>query len=510
MSAMTCWGEPVPLQESAYRYETRATKQQPNRERHRHVAALLSRNSVGLFGGFDAGEEELFDFAKESFLKLPLKRFFGDSSGIALSNGRALLVNGTGDCEFDPATQKFMPLAKPFVGKFVRWAALLPLPDGKIFACGGYDTDFKPLGDCALYDPATRAFAPVGRLVAPRAHHSINLINGHQILVAGGVSASRHRTVDDSLEIFDLNTHLSTELPLKLQQARSSHASAALPDGRILLVGGSDPKHRPVALAELFDPQTGTLAAGGKLLIPRGDPLLAPLPSGRIAVFGGKDNVRLIEVYYPGEKRFACADQLMLNPRGSGFTVTPLPEGSCLLVGGRPNSGGEVLQAAELFREVRLPAPADQAPGVAELISALGAAQETARDEATRQLIALGPVAEAAVTPLLTNAVPEVRRRAEQIVTLLAAREEPPWCVEIKNQAGQSKTVWCSDYAVPRKNGELLSTIKDQIKAADDRLIVHFPASALPEQQARLFNAVGYLRTPLVFLGGALAPEEPK
>ncbi len=500
--AAACRGE----QAFDYRYETRPTKQAPGFERHRHVAALFGRTTVGLFGGFSVGEVELFDLATETFTKLPDKHHFGDFTGVALANGRVLLVEGRGDCVFDFAIKKFSVLGKQFTDSQVRWAELVPLPDGKVFACGGFDGKFKPLDDCALFDPATHRFEPVGRLVLPRAHHTATLISDHEILITGGCGADRIKCAYDSMEIFDLKTHTSTALPVKLKQTRERHLAALLPDGRVLLAAGSNPQSRmhTVATAELFDPKTRTLAEGGTMIKPTWSPLAATLPSGRIALFGGIDHSRMIEIYCPAENRFIMAGQLMIEPRRSGFTVTPLPDGSILIVGGRIGSGGEELRAAEIFREVRVPTSKVKRPTPEQLVAALLAAKEGEREAVMGKLIAMGPIAEAAVTPLLSNSVVEVRRCAERIVADLAAHESPPWCIQVKNQAGKSKTVWCSDYTAPRKTSELLTTVKEQMQSPEDHLIVHFPLCVPPEKQAELFNAVGLLRTPYVFLGEPL------
>ena len=508
--AGVCRGDALPEQGYDYRYETRPTRGQPNGERHRHVAALLGRDTVGLFGGFSVGETELYDVASETFTQLPEKRYFGDHSGVALANGRALLVQGPLDCEFDPATRKFAYLAGTFTGKFARWAVLLPLPDGRVFACGGYDTDFKPLADCAIYDPSTRAFAPVGRLVLPRAWHTASLLDDRRILVAGGAGADYTKTAYDGLEIFDLKTGTSATLPVTLRQARSRHGAAALPDGRILLVGGSDPQHKAVDMAEIFDPKTGTLSNGGTLLLVRSDLQVARLPSGRIAVFGGGSGVRVTEIYCPDERRFILADALMIAPRDSGFTVTPLPGGEFLIVGGRPNSSSEVLRAAEIFTEKRVAARPRTGGGAGEWAARLGDEQGRVRDEAVRRLVALGPAAEAAVRPLLTSSDPEISFRAGEVLKGLAARAEAKWCVEIWDAGGKRDTLWFADYTLFYRDddkGPLTELGRGLKTMKEPRLVVRCPDGVAPEKQARVLNAVGGLRTPLVTLGEPL-PEK--
>jgi len=92
---------------------------------------------------------------------------------------------------------------------------------------------------------------------------------------------------------------------------RSGHSATALPDGRVLLVGGSRPETGvSVAGAELYDPTTGRSSATGSMLTERRSPSAALLDDGRVMVAGGENAygiARSAEIYDPATGTFQLA-----------------------------------------------------------------------------------------------------------------------------------------------------------------------------------------------------------
>ena len=71
-----------------------------------------------------------------------------------------------------------------------------------------------------------------------------------------------------------------------LRDARTGAAIASLPDGRVVIAGGSG-ADGPLASAEIFDPTTGAWTPTGSLAQARSGAASAVLPDGRILVAGG-------------------------------------------------------------------------------------------------------------------------------------------------------------------------------------------------------------------------------
>jgi hypothetical protein len=146
----------------------------------------------------------------------------------------------------------------------------------------------------------------------------------------------------------------------ELQTQRTNAVAAPLPDGKILIAGGeySDTSHHVLRSAEIFDPDTSTFtplpAAGNtEMNTARSGAMAAPLPDGRVLIAGGSDgSVRLVaaEIFNPADDTFTplpdATDSLLHTPRQFGVAA-PLPDGRVLITGG--DDGGDGLASAEIF-----------------------------------------------------------------------------------------------------------------------------------------------------------------
>jgi hypothetical protein len=72
---------------------------------------------------------------------------------------------------------------------------------------------------------------------------------------------------------------------------RYLHAAAAMPDGRIVLVGGQEDRRAtiPVVASSVFDPQAGTFTAGPSLAVARLHPEAIAIDATRVLVSGGQE-----------------------------------------------------------------------------------------------------------------------------------------------------------------------------------------------------------------------------
>src|ERR1019366_8126321 len=68
--------------------------------------------------------------------------------------------------------------------------------------------------------------------------------------------------------------------------ARSSHTATLLPNGTVLVAGGTN-SYSAFRSAELYDPATGTWSATGNLTTPRNAHTATVLPNGTVLVAGG-------------------------------------------------------------------------------------------------------------------------------------------------------------------------------------------------------------------------------
>jgi hypothetical protein len=116
--------------------------------------------------------------------------------------------------------------------------------------------------------------------------------------------------------------------------ARYKLAAALLPDGRVLVVGGSDNQdwRGQYASAELYDPATGLFSNNGEMSFKRFKLMhtAVTLTDGRVLIAGGAERP---EIYDPARKSF----QPVKGTVGEGryfSTATVLTDGQVLIAGG--------------------------------------------------------------------------------------------------------------------------------------------------------------------------------
>ncbi|MEM1043564.1 MAG: kelch repeat-containing protein [Bacteroidota bacterium] len=145
------------------------------------------------------------------------------------------------------------------------------------------------------------------RLPGPVGGHATTALADGTLLLTGGAGGAAEPARSDAL-LLDPSTLAFTSLRTPMLAARAGHAASLLPDGRVLITGGSAVV-RPagasafVTTAELFDPSTRTfsevplVAADGGLPIPvqRSGHTVAVLDSGEgdvsVYLYGGTANL---------------------------------------------------------------------------------------------------------------------------------------------------------------------------------------------------------------------------
>ncbi len=156
--------------------------------------------------------------------------------------------------------------------------------------------------------------------------------------------------------------------PLRMLDGRYSFTATPLPDGSVLVIGGSD-GWSVLGSAETFDPATRRFSAVGVLEQPRFGHQATSLPDGRVLVTGGaleySQGLSLVEVYDPETASFTAlgrlAEQRFLH------TATALDDGQVLITGGFVDlEDGRPTSSAELF---------DPATGTSSVVGEMHAAR---------------------------------------------------------------------------------------------------------------------------------------
>jgi hypothetical protein len=132
-----------------------------------------------------------------------------------------------------------------------------------------------------------------------------------------------------------------------MMAGRQAHGAALLPDGRVLLVGGTGGNGTQLrGTAELYDPATGTFSQTGSMVTAGWGQTATVLQDGRVLVTCG--SVAEAEMYDPVTGAFSHVAGFPV-PGPSHCTATRLADGRVLLAGGSDDASGATLASAELF-----------------------------------------------------------------------------------------------------------------------------------------------------------------
>ena len=277
---------------------------------------------------------------------LLVRRF--DQTATLLPNGKVLIAggmeaNGRYDASaelYDPQKGTFAATAGMSVARSCHTATLLP--GGKVLLAGGARGADDHVATAELYDPATGRFQPTGSMSGPRCGAVAILLKSGRVLIIGGEGAHEDERLT-SAELYDPSTGRFTSTG-SMHVARDTHAAVLLKDGRVLVVGGSSAGRYPnahiEASAEIYDPATGRFTTTGSMSTARHKLAVALLPDGRVLVAGGSDNhdwrgqYASAEIYDPASGRFTNAGDMQFRRFKLTHAVVALRDGRVLIAGG--------------------------------------------------------------------------------------------------------------------------------------------------------------------------------
>ena len=271
-----------------------------------------------------------------------------------LPNGKVLVAGGNSGSVllataelYDPSSGSWTATGKMNGIRTAHTATLLA--DGKVLVAGGADsigeTSVNAVATAELYDPATGSWTTTAPMIEARAHHTATLLADGKVLVAGGSGSGSGSDSLDTAELYDPATGTWTVAGTMIE-ARTRHTATLLPDGRVLVLGGSSASP-PEATAELYDPSTGAWTAAGNMNGEHLGGTATLLEDGSVLVAGGgsSDGSGGEELYDPSTGSWSATASL-LEAR-TDHTATLLDDGSVLVAGG--SSSGGMLASAELY-----------------------------------------------------------------------------------------------------------------------------------------------------------------
>ena len=267
-----------------------------------------------------------------------------------LSDGRVLVAGGVGN-----GVSGFLATAELYDPAAGAWTATgnmngirilhtaTRLADGRVLVAGGADliseTSVHAVATAELYDPATGTWTVTGTMIEARARHTATLLPDGKVLVAGGSGSGAGSDSLATAELYDPATGTWTAAGA-LIEARTQHTATLLPDGRVLVAGGNSSSGPQLASAELYDPVTRSWTATGRMVRDHAGHTATLLPDGRVLVLGGSSASApeaTAELYDPSTGSWTATESM--NGEHIGSTATLLDNGSVLLAGGASSGG---------------------------------------------------------------------------------------------------------------------------------------------------------------------------
>ncbi|MBK6941128.1 MAG: hypothetical protein IPH13_13180 [Planctomycetes bacterium] len=243
--------------------------------------------------------------------------------------------------------------------------AAITRSDGKVLLLGGGDDGIvASYGQTAvdLYDPATQTFTPMPPMLAPRVSHTATALNDGRILLTGGADAFPIGEPVATAEIYHPFTGVSVPVG-NLAVARGLHQANMLPDGRVLVSGGTssfmnafDIITKAHKTTEIFNPATNTFSAGPNMAEPRVGHTATALQNGKILCAGGFSYTTLFslpyisdkgQLYTPNAGAGTFGSQKSMSIDRAGHAAVLLQDGRVAIIGGATSTGASILAPIE-------------------------------------------------------------------------------------------------------------------------------------------------------------------
>ena len=331
--------------------------------RSRHTGTLLPNGNVLFIGGslepddFVADEELFNPLTGSSTWIAPLHTPRHGHTTTLLQDGRILVVGGyslpqqwLGDAEvYDPISDTWTVIPPLYPHGTEHTATLMK--DGRILVVGGCIGSGICTNRVEIFDPKTDSWKEATPLKSDRASHTAQLLINGRVLIAGGTGAIGGVPLDGTALTYNPKDNSWTTTS-DMNNPRLFAKSVQLSDGKILVTGGilaSDPSNQTITnTSEIYDPAKNRWIPAASLSQARYAFVLVALPNGKVLAIGGTRNweccwmedsfISDIESYDPVTDQWSITGK-MPQPRAYATGIL-LSNGMVWIAGGQSNQSG--------------------------------------------------------------------------------------------------------------------------------------------------------------------------
>lgn len=182
-------------------------------------------------------------------------------------------------------------------------------------------------------------FCETGNMLTARRNHMVLALPNGKILLTGGTASADATEVLASAELYDPVAHTFSATANPMSTPRADHTVTLLLNGKVLITGGFTVGGFSQASAELYDPATNTFTpVPGQMISPRAEHAATLLANGKVLITGGNDQngntLASAEIYDPLSNLFTPTPQLQMNFARQAHHADLLPNGQVLISGG--------------------------------------------------------------------------------------------------------------------------------------------------------------------------------
>lgn len=188
-------------------------------------------------------------------------------------------------------------------------------------------------------------FVTTGSMATARSFHTATLLPNGKVLIAGGSNASGGSL--SNAEVYDPTTGTFSPANGGMPNKATGHTATLMNNGKVLIAGGGN------SSTQVYDPVTNSFSSIGGMSEQRSFHTATLLANGKVLLAGGSGNngspTNTAQIYDPVAQNFTNAGNM--TTAREYHTATLLSDGKVLIAGGRAKSGGSYLSlaSAELY-----------------------------------------------------------------------------------------------------------------------------------------------------------------